>query len=58
MELQKNLLRFEHWFGRPASRFEFSMVGHLYERYRAVKMIKVRKQMISRSRSRDVEFVE
>lgn len=48
LELQKNLLRFEHWFGRPASRLEFSIVGHLYERYRAVKMIKVRKQMISR----------
>lgn len=44
LELQKNLLRYEHWFGRPVTRLEFSLVGHLYERYRAVKMIKSRKQ--------------
>lgn len=44
LELQKNLLRYEHWFGRPATRLECSLVGHLYERYRAVKIIKSRKQ--------------
>lgn len=43
LELQKNLLRYEHWFGRPVTRLEFSFVGHLYERYRAVKIIKSRK---------------
>ncbi|CAA3006416.1 rho GTPase-activating 29 isoform X1 [Olea europaea subsp. europaea] len=47
LELQKNLLRYEHWFGRPASRSEFNLVGHLYERYRAVKIIKQRKQGLS-----------
>lgn len=45
LELQKNLLRYEHWFGRPMTKLEFNIVGHLYERYRAVKLIiKQRKQ--------------
>lgn len=39
LELQKNLLRYEHWFGRPMTKLEFGIVGHLYERYRAVKLI-------------------
>uniref|UniRef100_A0A6G1S7N9 Protein FAM13A n=1 Tax=Aceria tosichella TaxID=561515 RepID=A0A6G1S7N9_9ACAR len=45
LELQKNLLRYEHWFGRPTTRNEFNLIGHLYERYRAVKIIKQQKQL-------------
>lgn len=37
LELQKNLLRYEHWFGRPTTRQELSIVGHLYNRYRTIK---------------------
>lgn len=48
LELQKNLLRFEHWFGRPVSSRQdagyWAYVGHLYERYRLVKMLKSRLQ--------------
>lgn len=44
LELQKNLLRYEHWFGRPTTRLDFNLVGHLYDRYRAIKMIKQRKR--------------
>lgn len=43
LELQKNLLRYEHWFGRPINKLDYSLVGHLYERYRAIKLIKMRK---------------
>jgi len=44
VELQKNLLRYEHWFGRPTTKLEHQLVGHLYERYKAVKIIKQRRQ--------------
>jgi hypothetical protein len=44
LELQKNLLRYEHWFGRPTTKSEFNLIGHLYERYRAVKIIKQQRQ--------------
>ena len=47
LDLQKNLLRYEHWFGRPKTRLEFSLIGHLYERYHVVKAIKLRKQQWS-----------
>lgn len=53
LELQKNLLRYEHWYGRPVTRLEYSLVGHLYERYKAVKMIKAQKQQLHREEKKE-----
>lgn len=39
LELQKNLLRYEHLFGTPSNKSELSIVRHLYDRYKLVKSI-------------------
>lgn len=45
LELQKNLLRYERWFGRPLTQdSSCNFLCHLYERYRIVKIMKLRRE--------------